>query len=59
VDNTLEIVVRQLPNFVGLLFTIYVLWRHSERQSAHIDRLMNKCLDHSDNVPGAPEPDDA
>lgn len=56
-DQTMEIMITQLPNFTGLLFCIGVLWRLTARQQSHIDALMEKCLkDDCDDAIDIPTP---
>lgn len=40
-DEMLQVVVPQLPNFIGLIVAIIYLWRDGQRQSQRIDRLID------------------
>lgn len=40
-DQLLQTVVTQMPNFIGLVVALIYLWRDGQRQSQRIDKLID------------------
>jgi hypothetical protein len=50
--NLLDVVILNLPNFVGFVVLTWALLKRLDRQDSLIDSIMDKCLDGEDDGAG-------